>query len=166
MFRVLPFVSMFCLWPALSYPQNDGVVRVAYYPPWNVSKVPLLLALETGIFTRNGLKVALRNAGSNENLLNAMANREADFYVASSNHVIQNKVMEGPELRIVANAGHLYFRFLVSRSITGAAELRGKKSCDRGAGPHPGSVDTRYSEKARAGPRKGRHSGPLSGRKH
>jgi NitT/TauT family transport system substrate-binding protein len=73
------------------------------------------------------LKVSLRNAGSNDNLLNAMANREADFYVASSNHVIQNKVMEGPELRIVANAGHLYFRFLVSRSITGAAELRGKK---------------------------------------
>lgn len=124
---VVTLVLMLWLYPASSYPQSRGAVSVVYYPPWNVSKVPLHLAQETGLFEKNGLKVSLRNAGSNDNLLKAMANREGDFYVASSNHVIQNKVLDGPDLRIVANAGHLYFRLLVDRSITLAADLKGKK---------------------------------------
>ena len=76
---VVTLVLMFWLYPASSYPQGRGVVSVVYYPPWNVSKVPLHLAQETGLFEKNGLKVSLRNAGSNDNLLKAMANREGEF---------------------------------------------------------------------------------------
>jgi NitT/TauT family transport system substrate-binding protein len=125
--KALVFIVVFWSFATMLYAQGGEVVRVVYYPPWNVSKVPLHLALETGIFEKNGLKVALKNAGSNDNLLKAMANREGDFYVASSNHVIQNRVMGGPDLRIVANAGHLYFRLLADLSIASAADLRGKK---------------------------------------
>ena len=82
--------------------------------------------------------------------------------MASSNHVnvIQNKVLDGPDLRIVANAGHLYFRLLVDRSITLAADLKGKENCDGRAGSYSGSVGARHPKKARARSGKGCDSGP------
>ena len=102
-------------------------IRVVYYPPWNVSKLPLYLAHEAGIFEKNGLKVSLKNAGSNDNLLKAMKNREGDIYVISSNHVVQSKATGGDSLVIVANMGYLYFLFLADPSITKAEDLKGKK---------------------------------------
>ena len=53
---------------ASAFAQSD-TVRVVYYPPWNISKLPLYLARDTGIFERNGLKLSWTNPGSNERLL-------------------------------------------------------------------------------------------------
>ena len=72
-----------------AFAQSD-TVRVVYYPPWNISKLPLYLARDTGIFERNGLKLSWTNPGSNEKLLAAMKNGGGDIFVVSSNHVVQN----------------------------------------------------------------------------
>lgn len=106
---------------------QDQTIRVVYYPPWNVSKLPLYLASEARIFEKNGLKVSLTNPGSNRNLLTAMKNNDADIFVASSNHIVQNKATGGGELVIVANTGYNYSIFLVHPSITKPEDLKGKK---------------------------------------
>jgi len=106
---------------------RDQAVGVVYYPPWNVSKLPLYLAREAGIFEKNGLKVSLKNPGSNKNLLAAMKQNEGDIYVVSSNHVIQSKATGESDLLIVANTGHNYSVFLVESSVTRAEDLKGKK---------------------------------------
>ena len=54
--RVL-FVLATALWlswlaPALMA-QTDPL-RLIYYPPWNISKLPMYLARDMGIFERNG----------------------------------------------------------------------------------------------------------------
>ena len=106
---------------------QDRSLRVIFYPPWNVSKLPLYLAQEKAVFAKNGLKVTLKNPGSNKDLLAAMKNREGEFYVVSSNHVAQSKMEAGTDLVIVANTGHNYSVFLVASSITRAQDLKGKK---------------------------------------
>src|SRR5437667_12902093 len=83
-------------------------IRVLYYPHWNISKLPLYLARDTGIFERNGLKLSWTNPGSNEKLLAAMKNGGGDIFVVSSNHVVQNNATGGPALTLVANSGYNY----------------------------------------------------------
>lgn len=102
-------------------------IRVVYYPPWNLSKLPLYLAQEAGIFEKNGLKVVLKDPGSNTNLLAAMKANEGDIYVISSNHVVQSKATDGNDLVIVANTGHNYSVFLVDASVRVPGDLRGKR---------------------------------------
>lgn len=102
-------------------------LKVVYYPPWNVSKLPLYLARDAAIFEKYGLRLSWKDPGSNKNLLAAMKNREGDIYVVSSNHVAQNKATGGTDLVIVANTGHNYSLFLVESSITRAEDLKGKK---------------------------------------
>ena len=125
------------------FAQSD-TVRVIYYPPWNISKLPLYLARDTGIFERKGLKLSWTNPGSNEKLLAAMKNGSGDIFVVSSNHVVQNNATGGPPLTLVANSGYNYSVFLVSSAITRPEELRGKKV---GTG-EPGSTPDRLTRLA------------------
>jgi len=90
---------------ASAFAQSD-TVRIVYYPPWNISKLPLYLGRDTGIFERNGLKLSWTNPGSNEKLLAAMKNGDGDIFVVSSNHVVQNNASGGPPLTVVANSGY------------------------------------------------------------
>jgi NitT/TauT family transport system substrate-binding protein len=123
---------------------RSEVVRVAYYPPWNISKLPLYLARDTGIFERNGLTLSWINPGSNEKLLASMKNGEGDIFVVSSNHVIQNNAGGGPALTIVANSGYNYSVLLVDSAITRPDDLKGKKV---GTG-EPGSTPDRLTRLA------------------
>jgi NitT/TauT family transport system substrate-binding protein len=120
------------------------IVRVVYYPPWNISKLPLYLARDTGIFERNGLTLSWINPGSNEKLLASMKNGEGDIFVVSSNHAIQNNASSGPALTIVANSGYNYSVFLVDSAIARPEDLRGKKV---GTG-EPGSTPDRLTRLA------------------
>ena len=121
----LVFIGKFFLAAAVS--AEEQAIKVVYYPPWNVSKLPLYLAQERGIFETNGLKVSLTNPGSNDRLLAAMKNNEGEIYVVSSNHVALSRSAAGTDLVIVANTGHNYSVFLVAASIARAEELKGKR---------------------------------------
>src|SRR4249920_1179323 len=79
---------------ATAYAQSD-VARVIFYPPWNISKLPMYMARDAGIFERDGLKLTWTNPGSNEKLLAALKNGEADIAVASANHIEQNNASGG-----------------------------------------------------------------------
>ena len=111
--------------------------RVVYYPPWNISKLPLYFARDAGIFERNGLQLSWTNPGSNEKLLAAMKNGEGDVFVVSSNHVVLNNATGGPPLILVANTGYNYSVFLVEGTIKQPEDLRGKRigSGDLGSTP-------------------------------
>ena len=123
---------------------QPNTIRVVYYPPWNISKLPLYLARDTGIFEKNGLKLSWTNPGSNEKLLAAMKNGAGDIFVVSSNHAVQNNATGGPALTIVANSGYNYSVLLVDSAITRPEDLRGKKV---GTG-EPGSTPDRLTRLA------------------
>jgi len=123
---------------------QSEAIRIVYYPPWNISKLPLYLARDTGIFERNGLTLSWINPGSNEKLLASMKSGEGDIFVVSSNHAIQNNASGGPLLTIVANSGYNYSVFLVDLAITQPEDLKGKKI---GTG-EPGSTPDRLTRLA------------------
>src|SRR5262245_35682766 len=136
----LIFLLMGC---PCAFAQTDAI-RVVYYPPWNISKLPLYLARETGIFEKNGLNISWTNPGSNEKLLAAIKNGGGDIFVVSSNHVVQNNATGGPALILVANSGYNYSVLLVHSAITRPEDLRGKKV---GTG-EPGSTPDRLTRLA------------------
>ena len=106
--------------------QSDNL-RVVFYPPWNISKLPLYMARDAGIFERNGLKLVWTNPGSNDKLLEALKNGEADIAVASANHIAQNYASGGAAMRLVGNTGYNYSAFFAEASIKSTADLKGKK---------------------------------------
>jgi NitT/TauT family transport system substrate-binding protein len=128
---------------ASTFAQPEAI-RVVYYPPWNISKLPLYLARDTGIFERNGLTLSWTNPGSNEKLLASMKNGAGDIFIVSSNHAIQNNAVGGPALTIVANSGYNYSVLLVDSAITRPEDLKGKKV---GTG-EPGSTPDRLTRLA------------------
>lgn len=96
------------------------------YPPDNGSKLPLYLALEAGIFEKNGIEIAFQDPGSNEKLYEAEENGAADIYVVSAVNVVCNTA--GREnLVLVANTGYHYFKFMTHPSITAPEDLKGKR---------------------------------------
>jgi ABC-type nitrate/sulfonate/bicarbonate transport system substrate-binding protein len=107
--------------------QEETSIKVIGYPPDNGSKLPFYLALEAGIFKKNGLAVSFKDPGSNESLLKSMRNGEADVYVASVPHIVRNKADGGGDLVITANTGYNYFKFMAHPSIRAPGDLKGKK---------------------------------------
>ena len=106
---------------------QSETLRVVFYPPWNISKLPMYMARDAGIFERNGLKITWTNPGSNDKLLAALKNGEADIAVASANHIAQNNASGGPAMRLVGNTGYNYSALFAAASITSTDELKGKK---------------------------------------
>lgn len=112
-------------------------IRVLYFPPWNISKLPLYFARDTGIFEKNGLNISWKDPGSNDKLLTAMKNGDGDIYVVSSNQVVRNNITGGPVLIIVGNTGYNYSVFLVEAAIRQPEDLKGKKIGTAEAGSTP-----------------------------
>jgi NitT/TauT family transport system substrate-binding protein len=115
------------LWLSGNVAAQTDTVRVVYYPPWNISKLPMYLARDTAIFERNGLKIAWTDPGSNDKLLAALKKGEADIAVVSSNQAIVNIATGGTPMTFVANTGYNFSVFLAAASIKSAADLKGKK---------------------------------------
>ncbi len=128
--RVLPtmllMIALLSAFSASAAAQSD-TLRVFFYPPWNISKLPMYMARDAAIFERNGLKLSWTNPGSNDKLLAAIKNGEADIVVASANHIAHNNASGGPALRLVGNSGFNYSAFFADGTIKNAAELKGKK---------------------------------------
>jgi len=106
--------------------QSDPI-RVLYYPPWNISKLPMYLARDAGLFDHAGLTVAWTDPGSNEKLLAALKNGEADIAVVSANHVVQNNATGGTRMTLVGNTGFNYSALVAAPSIKTIGDLLGKK---------------------------------------
>src|ERR1051325_10530321 len=106
---------------------QSNAVRVLYYPPWNISKLPMYLARDAGLFERAGLTVAWSDPGSNEKLLAGLKNGEADIAVVSAKHVIQNNATGGTRMTLVGNTGFNYSAFVAAPSIKTIRDLLGKK---------------------------------------
>lgn len=127
-FTLATVLALFCqLSICTSAAAQSDTLRVLFYPPWNISKLPMYMARDAGIFERNGLKLSWTNPGSNDKLLAAMKNGEADIVVASANHIAHNNASGGPALRLVGNTGFNYSAFFADGAIKSAAELKGKK---------------------------------------
>jgi ABC-type nitrate/sulfonate/bicarbonate transport system substrate-binding protein len=106
---------------------QSPVIRVVYYPPWNISKLPMYLAREAGIFERDGLNITWTDPGSNEKLLTGLKKGEADIAVVSANHIVQNNATGGARMVLVGNTGYNYSAFLAAPSIKSSRDLVGKK---------------------------------------
>jgi NitT/TauT family transport system substrate-binding protein len=106
---------------------QSGIMRVVYYPPWNISKLPMYLAREAGIFERDGLKISWRDPGSNGKSVAALTRGEADLAVVSSNQAIVAMAGGGTPITFVGNSGYNFSVFLTVASVKSAADLKGKK---------------------------------------
>jgi ABC-type nitrate/sulfonate/bicarbonate transport system substrate-binding protein len=115
------------LWLCETAGAQTDTVRVVYYPPWNISKLPMYLARDMGIFDRNGLKIAWTDPGSNAKSVAALKKGEAEIAVVSSNQAIVSMATGGGPMTFVGNTGYNYSVFLAAASIKSAAELKGKK---------------------------------------
>ena len=115
------------LWLSGTAGAQADTVRVVYYPPWNISKLPMYLARDMGIFERHGLKIAWTDPGSNDKSVAALKKGEADIAVVSSNQAIVNMATGGTPMTFVGNSGYNFSVFLAAASIKSAAELKGKK---------------------------------------
>lgn len=115
------------LYPSVPLGAQTEAVRVVYYPPWNVSKLPMYFARDVGIFERNGLKIAWHNPGSNSKLLDGLKNGAADIAVVSANHVVQNNASGGAPMLLIGNTGYNYSALLAVATIKSVADLKGKK---------------------------------------
>jgi NitT/TauT family transport system substrate-binding protein len=124
--QILVAIVSFTLIGSSAYPQSSPI-RVVYYPPWNISKLPMYLARDQGIFEKYGLKISWTDPGSNAKLLAMLKNGDADIAVVSANHVAQNNASGGPTMLLVGNTGFNYSAFFADASIKSAADLKGKK---------------------------------------
>ena len=122
-----PIILLQLMLASIVTPASAQTIRVVYYPPWNISKLPLYFARDSGIFDKKRLQLSWKDPGSNERLLAAMKNSEGDIFVVSANHVVQNNATGGPAFRIVANTGYNYSVFLVDATIKQAEDLKGKR---------------------------------------
>ena len=119
-------LMLILLLPSILMAQTDPV-RVVYYPPWNISKLPMYLAREAAVFERNGLRLAWTDPGSNEKLLAILKTGATDIAVVSANHVVHNNASGGAAMVLVGNTGYNYSAFLADASIKNAADLQSKK---------------------------------------
>src|SRR5215831_8481977 len=130
---VLPLILSVGLVPVT---QTENI-RVLYFPPWNISKLPLYFARDTGIFEKNGLNISWKDPGSNDKLLTAMKNGDGDIYVVSSNQVVRNNITGGPVLIIVGNTGYNYSVFLVEAPLDSPKTSKGRRSEPPKRAAHP-----------------------------
>jgi len=106
---------------------QSNSVRVVYYPPWNISKLPMYLARDGGIFAKSGLSIYWTDPGSNNKLLAALKRGDADVAVVSANHVVQNNISGGARMVLVGNTGFNYSAFIAAPSVKTIRDLLGKK---------------------------------------
>ena len=87
------------------------------------------VADDQGFFKQNGLNVTLKEYPTGASSLNALATNEADFSV-SSEYAFINQVLNGADIRQVANIDKAENEYLIARrdkGISNISDLKGKK---------------------------------------
>lgn len=140
--RSLLALFMLTLLVSPSWGQESKSITVTSYPA-RPPKLPLWLAIEDGLFAKHGLKVALRELNSSEELLKELGKREGDVYAATAPHIVSG-IGDGADLAFFANTGYSVLKLLSRPDITRAEGLKGKKV---GTG-EPGSSQDRITRQA------------------
>src|SRR5881409_1819559 len=104
---------------------ETATLTVISYPA-RPPKLPLWLALDTGLFEKNGLKITLKELDSSEELIRSMQKRDGEIYAATANWIVSG-IGDGFELVFVANTGYSVLKLLAHPSINRAEDLKGKK---------------------------------------
>ncbi len=104
---------------------ETATLTVISYPA-RPPKLPLWLALDAGLFEKNGLKVSIKELDSSEELIQAIQKRDGEIYAATANWIVSG-IGDGFELVFVANTGYSVLKLLAHPSINRAEDLKGKK---------------------------------------
>ena len=104
---------------------ETATLTVISYPA-RPPKLPLWLALDAGLFEKNGLKVSIKELDSSEELIQSMQKRDGEIYAATANWIVSG-IGDGFELVFVANTGYSVLKLLAHPSINRAEDLKGKK---------------------------------------
>ena len=104
---------------------ETATLTVISYPA-RPPKLPLWLALDAGLFEKNGLKVSIKELDSSEELIQSIQKRDGEIYAATANWIVSG-IGDGFELVFVANTGYSVLKLLAHPSINRAEDLKGKK---------------------------------------
>jgi NitT/TauT family transport system substrate-binding protein len=124
----LHFYLFMLLSPITSGPAFAAEVQsltVVSYPA-RPAKLPLWLAQDAGLFEKNGLKVALKELNSSEELIQSIQNREGQIYAATANWLVSG-IGDGFDLVFVANTGYSVLKLVARPDIRRPEELKGKR---------------------------------------
>jgi NitT/TauT family transport system substrate-binding protein len=102
-----------------------GKLALVSYPP-RPPKLPLWLARDAGLFKKYGVDVALKEPASSEELLAALARRDADMYAATAPYIV-SAIGDGAALVFIANTGYSVLKLLSRPEITAPSQLKGKR---------------------------------------
>lgn len=111
-------------WPTETFSAQDTVAMISY--PARPAKLPLWLAHDAGLFDKNGVKLSLSELNSSDELLQAIQQREGQFYAATANWIVSG-IGDGFDLVFIANTGYSVLKLLAHPSITRPEQLRGKR---------------------------------------
>jgi NitT/TauT family transport system substrate-binding protein len=115
---------LFCalIHPAWAQEKNLTIVSYPPRPP----KLPLWLARDAGLFKKYGVDVALKEPASSDELLAALARRDADMYAATAPYIV-SAIGDGAALGFIANTGYSVLKLLTRPEITAPSQLKGKR---------------------------------------
>jgi ABC-type nitrate/sulfonate/bicarbonate transport system substrate-binding protein len=122
-FYLFLFVSLFM--PGQTFSAESQNLTVVSYPA-RPAKLPLWLAQDAGLFEKNGLKVALKELNSSEELIQSIQSREGQIYAATANWLVSG-IGDGFDLVFIANTGYSVLKLVARPNITRPGELKGKK---------------------------------------
>jgi ABC-type nitrate/sulfonate/bicarbonate transport system substrate-binding protein len=104
---------------------EPGKLTIVSYPP-RPPKLPLWLARDAGLFEKYGVDVALKELGSSDELLAALARRDADMYAGTAPYIVA-AIGEGADLVFIANTGYSVLKLLARPEITSPQQLKGRR---------------------------------------
>ncbi|HEX9443366.1 MAG TPA: ABC transporter substrate-binding protein [Candidatus Binatia bacterium] len=104
---------------------QEKKLTLVSYPP-RPPKLPLWLARDAGLFKKYGLEITIKEPGSSDELLAALARRDSDMYAATAPYLVA-AIGDGADLVFVANTGYSVLKLLSRPEIARAEDLKGKK---------------------------------------
>lgn len=131
-FSVLVLVIVLVVWAILGSKKDEYVVRIGYAP--NIGFLPVHVANQKGFFSREGVKIELRELQSAQQLYEALVRKELDYVPFLSTIVVMNgeSVSPGNVKLVTTSDVSLEDRFdalMVKKDskIATIADLKGKK---------------------------------------
>jgi NitT/TauT family transport system substrate-binding protein len=104
---------------------QEKKLTIVSYPP-RPPKLPLWLARDAGLFKKYGVDVSLKDLATTEELLQALARRDADLYAATAPYIVA-AIGDGADLAFIANTGYSVLKLLARPEITAPEQLKGKR---------------------------------------
>jgi NitT/TauT family transport system substrate-binding protein len=104
---------------------QEKKLTIVSYPP-RPPKLPLWLARDAGLFKNHGVDVTLKEPAATDELLAALARRDADIYAGTAPYIVA-AIGDGADLAFIANTGYSVLKLLARPDITAPEQLKGKR---------------------------------------